>query len=45
MFRKPHVFYSLFNMPQRCKRMTVNVAVGNVIAGKRLEDIARQFNV
>ena len=38
-------FSSLFKMAPKMKKMTVNVAVGMMTVGERLEDIARQFNV
>ena len=45
MSMKPHVFYSLFKMAPKMQKNGRNVAVGMILAGKRLEDIARHFNV
>ena len=42
---KPHGFSSLFKMASKVQKNDRNVAVGMILVGKCLEDIASRFNV
>ena len=42
---KQHAFYSLFKMAPKVQKNHKNLAVGMILAGKCLEDIAIQFHV